>query len=71
MAKGYTQTSKIDYIHSFSPVAKMSTVWVLLSLTTSNNWLLHQLDVNNAFLHGDLVEEVYIEAPLGCVAKPN
>lgn len=56
VAKWYNQTYGIDYLDSFSPVAKVVTVSVLLSLSTSNGWFLHQLDINNAFLHEFLDE---------------
>ena len=65
MAKGYTQTYGVDYQETFSPVAKLSIVKVLLSLTANLDRPLHQFDVKNAFLHGDLEEEVYMELPLG------
>ena len=47
----------------FSLVVKSSTVWLLLSTATSHNWIVHQLNLKNAFLHGLLDEEVYIRKP--------
>ncbi|CAN6573029.1 unnamed protein product [Malus baccata var. baccata] len=69
VAKGYTQTYGIDYQKTFSPVAKMNTVHVLISLAANLNWPLKQFDVKNAFLHGYLEEEVYMDFPLGYNAR--
>jgi len=63
VAKGYTQTYGIDYQETFSPVAKLNTMRVLISLAVNLDWPLHQFDVKNVFLHKDLEQEVYMDVP--------
>lgn len=65
VAKGYNQIAGIDYLESFSAVAKLVTIRFFINIATSNDWPIHQLDINNAFLHGFLKEEVYLTPPEG------
>ncbi|GKF72006.1 ribonuclease H-like domain-containing protein, partial [Tanacetum coccineum] len=65
MANGSTQIEGIDVDETFSPVVKPGTIQTVFSLATSRHWPIHQLDVKNAFLHGDLYETVYMHQPPG------
>ena len=62
--KGFIQTQGIDYQETFAPEAKMNTICILLSLAANLNQPLQQFDVKNAFLYGELEQEVYMDTPL-------
>nr|GEW93312.1 ribonuclease H-like domain-containing protein [Tanacetum cinerariifolium] len=67
VANGRNQQYGVDCSDTFSPVVKPATIHTVLSLALARNWPVHQLDVKNAFLNGDLTETVYMYQPLGFV----
>jgi hypothetical protein len=63
--RDFTQQHGVDYGETFSPVVKLATIRLVLSIATMHSWPIHQLDVKNVFLHGHLDETVFCEQPLG------
>ena len=73
VAKGFQQTTGIDFNETFSPVIKPCTIQVILTLAASYNWDIQQIDINNAFLNGDLQEVVFMSQLEGFLSNqfPN
>ncbi|KAL0395160.1 UNVERIFIED_CONTAM: Retrovirus-related Pol polyprotein from transposon TNT 1-94 [Sesamum latifolium] len=65
IAKGYNQIERIDYFDRFSSMAKSVTVRTLLAVASASDWVIYQVDINNAFFHGFLDEDIYMLAPDG------
>ncbi|KAL0355073.1 UNVERIFIED_CONTAM: Copia protein [Sesamum radiatum] len=63
--KGFNQVEGLDFNETFALVAKLVSVHVSLSVAAARGWELHQMDVNNTSLHGDVNEEVYMKLPQG------
>jgi hypothetical protein len=69
VAKGYTEKEGEDFFDTYSPVARMVTIRVLLSVAALYGLLIHQIDVKITFLNGELDEEIYMDQPDGFVVK--
>eukprot|EP00253_Pinus_taeda_P021875 PITA_21875 len=67
--KGYSQVSRIDFGHIFSPVANVASIRLLLSIVVAFDFEVECMDVKTTFLHRDLEEEIYMKQPEGFVAK--
>lgn len=65
--RGFSQRPGVDFDETFSSVVKAATIRVVLTIAATRNWPVHQMDVNNAFLHGRLAERVYCQQPAGFV----
>ena len=69
VVKGYAQIFGMDYSDTFTPVARLDTIRLLLAIAAQMNWKVYQLDVKSAFLNSLLQEEIYVEQPEGFVVK--
>ena len=67
VAKGFTQKQGIDYFDTYSPVARIATIRLLIALASIHKSVIHQMDVKIAFLNGELDEEVYMEQSEGFI----
>ncbi|GJY62670.1 zinc finger, CCHC-type containing protein [Tanacetum coccineum] len=69
--EGFRQKSEIDYFDTYAPVARISTIRLLIVITSIHNLIIHQMDVKTAFLNGELDEEVYMNQPRGFIMLSN
>jgi len=65
VARGFTQTYRVDYNETFAPVAKFTSIRCILALAALEDMEIHQMDMKTAFLNGELEKEIYMEQPQG------
>ncbi len=63
VAKGDTQVKGVDYLESYSPVARLVTFRILLAISSIEGLIIHQLDVSSAYINADLIETIYLAPP--------
>jgi hypothetical protein len=66
VAQGFSQVEGIDFGETFSPVARLESIRILLAYASHHNFKLQQMDVKSAFLNGPLNELVFVKQPPGC-----
>jgi hypothetical protein len=71
VAKGFSQCYGLDYVETFSPVIKPTTMRLILFVVVSKGWSVRQADVKNTFLNGELQETVYMKQPPGFVSSTH
>jgi hypothetical protein len=71
VTKGFSQQEYIDYTETFSPIAKMNSVRLIISLVACFGWKIHEMGVKSVFLHGDISEEIFMEQPPGFATDSN
>ncbi|GJZ27403.1 zinc finger, CCHC-type containing protein [Tanacetum coccineum] len=69
--QGFRQKEWIDYFDTYAPVARISTIRLLIALAATHNLVILQMDVNTSFLNGDLEEDIYMKQPEGFVMSSN
>ena len=69
VAKPNVQDQDVDFEEVFAPLARMDTVRLLIALAAQESWRIHHMDVNSAFLTGELEEELYVKQPPGYIQK--
>nr|GEU72148.1 hypothetical protein [Tanacetum cinerariifolium] len=67
--KRFKQKSRIDYFDTYAPVARISTIGLLIAMASIHNLIIQQMDVKTAFLNGELEQEVYMNQPLGFIMR--
>ena len=67
VAKFFSQVQSVDYHETFSLVAKMDSIRLVLAISASKHWEVHDMDVKSAFMHGDIHEEIYMKQREGCI----
>ena len=71
MAKGFKQKHDIEYFDTYAPIARLTSIWILMVITSIHNLYVHQMDVKTVFLNDDLDKEIYMEQLKSFVLSEN